>query len=374
MPYYSQLKYLIKDKPSRNKVIDKLISLRDQLDGNIPAKDVENTLLLATWNVRDFDKENRRGYGDRLTESLFYIAEIISRFDLVAMQEVNRLNELQTVMNILGPNWSFIATDISDPLAGGNGERMTFLYDRRKVLFRNIAGEIVLPAPLLISKVTLEESESKKIAGKQFRRTPFIVSFQAGWFRFNLCTVHIYYGAESGDALKERVEEIESVAKFLSQRANIGLRDEDTALILLGDFNVVHPEHKTMKALLDNGFVVPKALQQKTNIDETKYYDQIAFKTKEQVIEFVDSQSEDPLKRNAGVFRLFLSAFRKNQVNDYKDAMAQSSNLNSSEYQGDFEKYYEDWRTYQLSDHNPLWVRLQVNESQDYLDRLRKKG
>lgn len=374
MPYYSQLRYLIKEKVERNKVIDKLILLRDQLDKNIPSKDVENTLLVATWNVRDFDKKNRRGYGDRLTESLFYIAEIISRFDLVAMQEVNRLNELGIVMNILGPNWSYIATDVADTAAGGNGERMTFLYDRRKVLFRNIAGEIVLPAPLLISKVTLEEGESKATAGKQFRRTPFIVAFQAGWFRFNLCTVHIYYGAESGDALKERVQEIESVAKFLSQRANVGLRDEDTALILLGDFNIVHPEHKTMKALLDNGFVVPKALQQKTNIDETKYYDQIAFKTKENVIEFVDSQSDDPLKRNAGVFRLFLSAFRKNQIDNYKEAMKKTSNLNSAQYAGDFEKYFEDWRTYQLSDHNPLWVRLQVNESQAYLDRLKKSG
>ena len=374
MPYYNQLRYLIKDKADRNKVIDKLILLRDQLDTNIPGKDVENTLLLATWNVRDFDKENRRGYGNRLTESLFYIAEIISRFDLVAVQEVNRLNELGIVMNILGPNWSYIATDVADPAAGGNGERMTFIYDRRKVLFRNIAGEVVLPASLLISKVSLEESESKATAGKQFRRTPFIVAFQAGWFRFNLCTVHIYYGAESGEALKERVEEIEAVAKFLSRRANVGLRDEETALIVLGDFNVVHPEHKTMRALLDNGFVVPKALQQKTNIDESKYYDQIAFKTKKDVIEFVDSQSDEPLRRNAGVFRLFLSAFRKNQINDYKKTMEKTTNLNSAKYKGDFEKYYEDWRTYQLSDHNPLWVRLQVNESQAYLDRLKKNG
>lgn len=370
MPFYYRLRYLYKDKAERQKVIDKLQSLRGRLDKHIPPKDVENTLLLATWNIREFDP-NKTKYGKRLPESLYYIAEIISRFDLVAVQEVNQLGELETVMDILGPNWSYIATDVTDRSLGGNGERMAFVYDRRKVHFKNVAGEIVLPSKLLISKVPKEAGETGEVAGKQFRRTPFVVSFQAGWFRFDLTTVHIYYGAASGEKLDERVEEIVAVASFLSKRADIGLK-KDTALILLGDFNIVHPEHKTMKALLDNGFEVPDALRQKTNLDETKYYDQIAFKTKKDVIEFVNSTSEDLMKRNAGVFRLFFSAFRKNQIDDYKAAMDQVPALNSSKYSGDYEKFYEDWRTYQLSDHNPLWARLNVNESDAYLNLLKE--
>lgn len=370
MPFYHYLKYRIRDKTTRDRVIDKLASLRGRLDRNIPPKDVENTLLLATWNIRDFDKVNRRGYGKRLPESLFYIAEIISRFDLVAVQEVNQLREWEQVMDVLGGNWSYIATDVTDTALGGNGERMVFVYDKRKVRFKNIAGEVVLPASLLISDVTAEISGERFVAGKQFRRTPFVVAFQAGWFRFDLCTVHIYYGKDYGEKLQERIEEIEAIAKFMSQRADIGLK-KDAALILLGDFNIKHPEHETMKALTGNGFVVPKALQQTTNIDETKYYDQIAFKTEKDIIEFVNSQSDDPLKRNAGVFRLFLSAFRQNQIDDYKEAMAKTSNLNKPKYGGDFEKYYDDWRTYQLSDHNPLWVRLRVNESEAYLNMLK---
>jgi hypothetical protein len=35
-------------------------------------------------------------------------------------------------------------------------------------------------------------------------------------------------------------------------------------------------------------------------------------------------------------------------------------------------KYYNDWKTYQLSDHFPLWARIHVNASQDYLDSLEK--
>ena len=30
----------------------------------------------------------------------------------------------------------------------------------------------------------------------QFARTPFVVEFQSGWFKFILCTVHIYYGSD----------------------------------------------------------------------------------------------------------------------------------------------------------------------------------
>ena len=118
--------------------------------------------------------------------------------------------------------------------------------------------------------------------------------------------MHLYYGAESGDKLDERIAEIAAVARYFGARADRELND-DRALILLGDFNIVHPEHKTMKALLDNGFQVPRALALPTNIDGTKCYDQIAFKTKPEVIEFVESE------RNAGVFPLFDVLMRDNQ-------------------------------------------------------------
>ena len=157
----------------------------------------------------------------------------------------------------------------------------------------------------------------------------------------------------------------------LSDRADIGL-EEDRALILLGDFNIVSPDHKTMEALLKSKFKVPQALRRKTNVAGTKYYDQIAFKTKKNVVEYIESNTDDPKQRNAGLFKLFGSAFRTNQLDDYKDDMDKTDNLNSAKYGGNYAKYYRDWRTYQLSDHNPLWVRLKVNESEGYLKRLKR--
>ena len=127
---------------------------------------------------------------------------------------------------------------------------MTFVYDTRTVSFKNIAGEIVLSRTKLISKdIVIDENGKKKYSGRQFARTPFLVSFQAGWFKFELCTVHIYFGAESGEKLKRRINEINTIAKELCGRADILLKDYHT-VILLGDFNIVHPDHKTMKLSL----------------------------------------------------------------------------------------------------------------------------
>lgn len=32
--------------------------------------------------------------------------------------------------------------------------------------------------------------------------------------------------------------------------------------------------------------------------------------------------------------------------------------------------YYADWKTYQMSDHKPMWVRIKSNSADDYLARL----
>ena len=115
MPYYQPLKYLNRDERART--AGNLLKLRRQLNDEIPKKTATDTLLLATWNIKEF-ADNRRN------ESLHYIAEIISRFDLVAVQEVKEnVKGLQKLMSLLSLNWDYIYTDITegDP---SNKERM----------------------------------------------------------------------------------------------------------------------------------------------------------------------------------------------------------------------------------------------------------
>ncbi len=231
MAFYNYLKYDFRSVADRKYVAERIIKLKGQLEKEIPPKDLETNLLIGTWNIRDFGKTNRRGFGKRTKDSLYYIAEIISAFDIVAVQEVNELDEWLKVMKILGPSWGYIATDVADSRGGGNGERMTFVYDKRKVWFKNIAGEIVLPNSLLISQSKMTSSDDKLVSGKQFRRTPYVVSFQSGWFKFDLCTVHIYYG-KGKEGLSERIKEIETIAKYLSNRVDKKLKKESEATIL----------------------------------------------------------------------------------------------------------------------------------------------
>ncbi|MEJ2226865.1 MAG: endonuclease/exonuclease/phosphatase family protein [Alphaproteobacteria bacterium] len=370
MPQYYHLRFKLRTFKERMRATQALKRLRAKLDKDLPAKDSDQSLLLSTWNIRDFGKSGtRRGFGRRLPETWFYIAEIISRFDMVAVQEVGDLDEWNEVMDILGPNYDFIASDITDRSLGGNGERLLFVFDKRKVHFQNIAGEIVLPTSMLITGNREGDSE-ELFTGKQFRRTPYVCAFQAGWFKFSICTVHIYYGSESGDKLTQRVEEIEKVAQFFAKRADEDL-EEERALILLGDFNIVHPDHKTMQALNDQGFTVPEALKLRTNFKQDKFYDQIAFKNKPGVIEFIEGQGTDG-KPNAGFISLFDEIMRPEDFEEYSEHAKASPNGQEMN-DDDLKEYFSNWKTYQLSDHFPLWARIDINSSDTYLDALEKE-
>jgi endonuclease/exonuclease/phosphatase family metal-dependent hydrolase len=364
--------------PVRERTIANLAALREQLSEALPAKDAEDHMLLGTWNIRDFGKAEslRKGRGPRLPETHFYIAEVISRFDFVAVQEVNDLPEWARVMRILGPDWDFIATDVTDPELGGNGERLTFVFDSRKVRFRHIAGEIVLPPDKLVSENVVPEADdegaSGEVAGqpigRQFARSPFVASFRSNWFKFDICTVHIYYGEEHGEKLRRRVAEIREIAEYFGSRAVEALKS-GTSLILLGDFNVVGPEHETMAALLASGFKTAGTLENiASNIGRDKYYDQIVFHTRPGVLEYSETPTPDG-KPRAGIFEIFRNVFTEAQLDDYQSA-ASATTAGDDKTGDELRDYYLDWRTYQFSDHLPMWIQLRVNDSSSYLERM----
>lgn len=303
MKYYT-LKREIKTKTRQVFVADTLLHLKNALKAAVPEKRLDDNLLLATWNIRDFDS-NKFGHGPRMAESFYYIAQIISSFDLVAVQEINKdLSAFKHLVYLLGPNWDFITTDQTEG-SSGNLERMTFLYDIRRVTFMNIAGEVVLP-------------KNKLIKGDiQFARTPFLVTFQSAWSKFSLCTVHIFYGSDSGAKLERRINEIAGIAKFLKTRAD---KDKET-LIVLGDFNIVDHEHQTMKALLDNKFIIPEQIRNNptgTNISQTKYYDQIGIRSKSRYFKL----GEEP--NSAGTINFFNYIFSEKQFNNYRTQVIRS--------------------------------------------------
>jgi endonuclease/exonuclease/phosphatase family metal-dependent hydrolase len=373
-----------KDAKAARRCAQRLLDMRTSL-ASLRQRKKDSSLLLATWNIRDFDS-NKFGFGPRLPESFYYIAEIISCFDLVALQEVNRnLSALETVMRILGREWDYIVTDATEG-AGGNEERMAFVFNSEKVWFRKVAGEVVLPdGQLIISRKKLEddevaeeepsESEEESAARarfkevrQQFARTPFLVAFQAGWFKFSLCTVHIYYGRDSGEQLRRRIAEIAALVKFFVKRQDRESKEEEKNnrlpenYILLGDFNVVSPEHETMKALTSQGFEIPKAIDgAKVRKDGDHFYDQIAVRVKDRRFRVAAG----------GMLDLFETVFRDDpdDIALYKSVMPKKD-PESGRRAADVQALYRKWRTWQMSDHRPLWIEIETDFSEDYLKRF----
>ena len=156
MPYYTWLRPRSRDSnrtlKTKKRAIKKIKELRAALETHITTaalpddvqlpSDRSKFVRIATWNLREFDSTS---YGNRSQEAKAYIAEIISHFDLVALQEIRRdLDALNAVKKLLGTNWGYIATDVTEG-GRGNKERMAFLYNRNKVWFQNVAGELTLP-------------------------------------------------------------------------------------------------------------------------------------------------------------------------------------------------------------------------------------
>ncbi len=340
MPYYHPLKQLSKDV--RLRTIDNLITLRAQLDRDIPQKTATDTLLLATWNIREFGDNRQK-------ESLYYLAEIINRFDLIAVQEVAaNLKGLEDLIALLGLNWDYFVTDSTDGSTGG-GERMAFIYDKSKISFRKMAGEIVLPKENLVD------------GNLQFARTPYAIAFQAGWFKFVLTTVHIYYGSTGSADMAKREKEIDAITSVLSKRA----KKENTSYVLLGDFNIPDVNDNTMKALEKYGFKVPSAIQEHpSDLGRTKHYDQIAFNLKLEPTMTVFSEKQ----QKAGAFNFTESIYREQDLETYKTYFPDKI---KEKKEKDILKYYlSTWRTFQMSDHLPLWVELKIDFSNQYLQKM----
>jgi len=353
MPYYEPLKYF-KQSPStniiwdvnyrrqRDRIIDNLLKLRDGLKKEIPRKTARDRLLLATCNIRKLNEH-------RTTESLYYLAEVLAKFDLIAVQEVVSLKAFNTIVYLMGKNWDYFTTDATYGNIGGS-KRLIFLYDTRKVSFEKLAGEVVLPEPMIRKR-------------SQFPCTPYIAAFHSGWFKFNICTVHIYFGSDHKQTMREW--EIDRIAGLIAKQR----KKEHQTHILLGDFNIDSKQDQTYKNIKQHHFHIPDA-DVGSNIKRDQQYDQIAFNLIENCVEepmYKEGEPGEDGMPNAGVFDFYQYVYREDDAK-----------LCATEYpevfqgrKGKQSYFLKTWRTFQLSDYPPLWTRLKINFSDEYLETVR---
>lgn len=293
-----------------------LAILRERIEEeNIPSSKLDETLNLATWNIREFGKVKRR------EESIHYIAEILYQFDIIAVTELREnLSDLAEVMHILGPYWKVIFSDFT-PDRGGNKERMAYLYDSRAVIFTGLAAEADAPRKK-------NHQNGEYITSFDWWRAPFMASFRAGNFDFILISAHIRWGEKKAD----RIAPLSLLAEWIDKRRK-SEHNMDDDIILLGDFNIPSYESELYKAITSKGLTSPKALIQEefgSNLAGNKRYDQIFHYPIENI----------ELAGCGGV----LDFYR----NDHQALFP------------DFELSKTDF-TYQLSDHLPLWIQLNVD-------------
>ena len=340
-------------KAEKIRTMKNLLELKKGLDRSIAPRRTDENLIFATWNIKEFGHTKQR-----LAESYFYIAEIISYFDLVAVQEIkSSLDDLNIILRLLGNNWGYLVNDITEGNAG-NSERSCYIFNKSRVQLAGLAGEIVLWDDL---------TKHSKI--KQLKRTPYITGFTAGWKTFALVNLHLHPGEDKND-LATRKQEVTLFLKALQEkRKKHSLWNEN--IILVGDFNFYRGSTKddpTIKMIKEAGYrEVESLVGIDTNVSGTNAYDRM-FLTKNE--NFLLGQNSSG-KENGGVFNPFEYIFTEGNEATYASYM-------KSHYTGDKDmsnpvnqkRYFKHpWRKNQISDHFPIWCELIIDSSPIFLER-----
>jgi len=312
-----------------------LLALRKGIaDAKIPSSQLDESINVAVWNVREFGKKHRTD------AALHYIAEILGQFDLVALVELrDDLTDLGRVLCYLGPSWQILYSDWMDD-GGGNHERVGFLYDSRAVTFNGLAAEIDAPR---------SKQESEYVPTGSFWRAPYMCSFRAGNFDFIVIATH----ARWGNSTAKRAAELKMLAEWIDTRFKSNFV-EDHDLIVMGDLNTPRMDDSLFQGLTGSGLQVPSALVhlkagdravEGSNLDENARYDQILHLP----------TNEKRFSNNAGTLDFFGGG----------DAIKEL-------FPG--KSYTREQFTFQLSDHFPVWIQINTDIDGQRLDQIVQDG
>lgn len=279
-----------------------------------------NRLLVATWNIANLGAHKRRDEDRRL------IAEMLSWFDLVAIQELrDNFADLDDIRRSLGAPYKLLFSDVA-----GNNERMAFVYDSRKLTLLEKIGEISIP-PSQLKHITIK-GVRRRFDG--FDRNPYLAAFQAGQTSFMFVNVHLFFGSEKKPDMERRALETFAVARW-AQLRNTSRFSYTREIVALGDFNMPKAVRgdAVFDALVSKGLEIPAHSSGiGSSIASDKHYDQVAF---------FPGTTQNCFTRNIGVFDYDAVIFKE---------------LWDTRGRKDFNSYLR----YYMSDHRPLWFELRL--------------
>jgi len=344
---------LQKQKAVKKRTLRNLLELKRGLDRSIARRRADENLIIASWNIKEFGHTTQR-----LPESFFYIAEILSYFDLIAVQEIKSgLEDLHIILRLLGDNWGYVVNDITEGDAG-NSERSCYIFNKKRVQLAGLAGEIVLWDEL-----------TKNSSIKQLKRTPYITGFTAAWKTFALLNVHLHPGDDAND-IAYRMQEVSLLLEALAEKRTANQLWSEN-IILVGDFNFYSGPSKddpTIQRVNDAGYREAESLLGvDTNASRTEVYDRI-FLTRGEYFSLGQSTQGS---ESGDVFNPFKyvfkdgeeSTYRKYLIEHYTGSRDMTDRANQKRY------YKHPWRKNQISDHFPIWLELITDSSPVFLER-----
>ncbi|MBF9018636.1 MULTISPECIES: lamin tail domain-containing protein [unclassified Oceanispirochaeta] len=197
----------------------------------------ENTtseLVLASWNIRILSDASRNDF------ELQKIADIINRYDFVAVQEVrdtivlSRLNDMLT-------GWDYIVSE-----AVGNTVTERYAYFYKTDLVSPLGTPYIYNDP-----------------NNEFIREPYVAHFKSGEFDFTAITIHIIYG----DTVANRRAEVSILDEVVTNVDSANGSEQD--VLLMGDFNL--PPDDNAWDISSHASLVPASTM--TTITDTSSYD-----------------------------------------------------------------------------------------------------
>lgn len=291
----------------------------------IPAKG-EGRMLLATWNIANFGAQQRRD------EHIAMIAEVLSWFDIVAIQETREnFGDLDKVQKTLGAPWRLLFSDVA-----GNDERMVFAYDSSRVKLLEKVGEIAYP----VSQLKRIKLKGVKAKHEGFDRSPYLATFSVGSVSFLLVNVHLYWGnmetaAKKKASMERRMLETFAVALWAYDRVKSPFSFTRN-VVALGDFNMPKRDESdpVYRALTAKGLHLPEhSSEMGSNLAGDAAYDQIAF---------FPGETQQYFTGRHGIFDFDQVVFP-----DLWNGGTGKKNFNT------YVKYY-------LSDHRPMWMEFRT--------------
>jgi endonuclease/exonuclease/phosphatase family metal-dependent hydrolase len=244
------------DSPILNEIASGLpVSTTTKVSTNTRAQSVparaQETLLIASFNIQVFgeSKMNDRWVMERL-------AEVIRRFDIVAIQEVRSTNQtllptLVNYVNALGGRYDYLL----GPRLGRtvSKEQYAYVYDAARVLTCKDCSYTLNDDIDLLHR---EPLIARFVARTSLTNRPWT---------FSLVNLHT--------DPDEAIAEVEAMGSILREIRNYEfMAGQEDDVILLGDFNAAPAKMRSLQTLAG---MRPLVVNQTTNVKETQLYDNI---------------------------------------------------------------------------------------------------